>query len=224
MRSDKNKATNLRKSGKSYQQIERELSIPRSTLSAWFGGADWSKKIQSELESIARLEHTTRIENLNKIRGKHLQKLYLKAQNEATEDFNVLKYHPLFVAGIMLYWGEGDKASPHRISLTNTDPNMVKIFVSFIREFCKIDEKRIKVWLLLYPNLDEATCKKYWITQAGLENIDFNKSMVIQGRHATKRLGHGVCTVVLSSRYFKEKMLIWIKLFPDVLIDSEYYK
>ncbi len=224
MRSDKNKATELRKSGKSYQQIEKKLSIPRSTLSAWFGGALWSKKIQSELESIARVAHTARIENLNKIRGEHLQKLYLKARDEAVEDFSLLKYHPLFIAGIMLYWGEGDKASPHRISLTNADPDMMKIFVAFINEFCKIDEKRVKAWLLLYPDLDEAICKKYWVTQAGLENIDFNKSIVIQGRHTTKRLGHGVCTVVLSSRYFKEKMLIWIKLFPGVLIDREYYK
>lgn len=223
MRTDKEQATNLRRLGKSYEEISGELRIPKSTLSAWFSGSIWSQKIKDDLSAVARKEHIVRIEGLNKIRGRHLEKLYLQARQEASEDFEVLRYHPTFVSGVMLYWGEGDKASLHRVSLTNTDPAMIKIFMAFLKEVCGIDEGKIKVWLLLYPDLHEAECKEYWIKEAGLQNITFNKSIVIKGRHTTKRLGHGVCTVHISSRYFKEKMLTWILLFPEMLANRELY-
>lgn len=187
------------------------------------GGHNWSKKIRKELEKVARIGHKIRIEKLNKIRGKNLDKLYTQAKQEAVLDFEKLKYHPLFIAGVMLYWGEGDKASRNRVALTNTDPKMIKIFTFFLQDICKIDRKRLKIWLLLYPDLKEVECKKFWKKYAGLGSFFFNKSIVINGRHKTKRLHHGVCTVVVSSRYLKEKMIIWLALFSDVILEKEYY-
>lgn len=224
MRNDKEQAVSLRKLGKSYVEISKELRIPKSTLSGWFGGSAWSQKIKDNINATAQAGSTVRILELNKVRGEHLERLYLHARQEALEDFNVLKYHPAFVSGVMLYWGEGDKASLHRVSLTNTDPAMIKIFMIFLKEVCGIDDEKIKAWLLLYPDLNEVECKEYWVKEAGLQGIAFNKSIVIDGRHKTKRLGHGVCTIGVSSRYFKEKMLLWISLFPDMLADGGLYK
>ena len=222
-RIDKEKIIELRKSSKSYNQINKELGISKSTLSDWFGGVSWSQKIKKELEAITRNNHKIRIEKLNIIRGENLKKLYIQAQKEAIDDFEKLKFHPLFIAGIMLYWGEGDKASRHRVALTNTDPKMIKLFTIFLKDICKIDKKRLKIWLLLYPDLNELECKKYWKKEADLMDFDFNKSIFIKGRHKTRRLHHGVCTAVFSSRYLKEKMITWLSLFPDVVIQKEYY-
>lgn len=224
MRTDKEQAMGLRKLGKSYAEIERELKIPRSTLSVWFKNSAWSQGIKENLNCIAQANSTVRIIELNNIRGEHLEKLYAQARVEALEDFEALKYHPTFIAGVMLYWGEGDKASLHRVSLTNTDPAMIKIFMIFLKEACGISDEKIKAWLLLYPDLMESDCKDYWASEAGLQNITFNKSILIDGRHKTRRLGYGVCTVGVSSRYFKEKMLLWISLFPDMLAKRELYE
>lgn len=223
MRTDKEQAVILRKLGKSYAEIEKELRVPRSTLSAWFKDSSWSQKIKDSLKSIAQASNTVRIVNLNNIRGVHLDELYAQARLEALEDFKRLKYHPAFVAGVMLYWGEGDKSSLHRVSLTNTDPAMIKIFMLFLRDVCGIKNEKIKAWLLLYPDLQESDCKDYWKNEAGLQNITFNKSIIIDGKHKTKRISHGVCTVGVSSRYFKEKMLLWISLFPDMLSSRGLY-
>ncbi len=76
----------------------------------------------------------------------------------------------------------------------------------------------------MYPDLKEEECKKYWQEYAGLENFAFNKSIFVNGKYKTKRLHHGVCNVVVSSRYLKEKMIIWLSLFPDVVIGKEYYQ
>lgn len=224
MRNDRNKAFELRKSGKSYSEISKELKVPRSTLSDWLGGEEWSQKIRKELDFLANNKNKVRIQRLNAVRGENLKRLYKEAEEEALEDFEKLKYHPLFIAGLMLYWGEGDRADSHRISLTNTDPAMIRLFLSFLQDICTADKARIKVWLLLYPDLNENLCKDYWIKNAGIEGILFNKSIVIQGRHKTKRLGNGVCTVVFVSRYLKTKVLKWLALLPEVLLKEEYYK
>ena len=39
------KAAALRKSGKTYSEISKELSVAKSTLSYWFQKTHWSKKI-----------------------------------------------------------------------------------------------------------------------------------------------------------------------------------
>jgi hypothetical protein len=48
----KEKAFAMRKSGLSYGQINKNLNIPKSTLSGWFSGVDWSKNIKKSLTEI----------------------------------------------------------------------------------------------------------------------------------------------------------------------------
>ncbi len=114
MRIDKENAFVLRKQGKSYKEIKAELGVPKSTLSDWFNGQGWSKDLSSKLFEKAKQAHTVRLQELNKIRGENLKKVYEEAIKEALEEFELLKYHPLFIAGLMIYWGEGNKVSKSR--------------------------------------------------------------------------------------------------------------
>jgi hypothetical protein len=223
MRKDKEKALNLRKEGKSYREIKKALSVPVSTLSDWLSPNDWSKNITNSLAEIAKEKNTIRLRSLNGVRNEHLKHAYEEARNEAVKEFQILKYHPLFIAGIMLYCGEGDKVTKGHVKLTNTDMAMVKIYVNFLLSVCRIEKEKIRCSLLLYPDLDDEQCKKRWRENAGLDSIHFGKSTVIQGRHKTKRLQTGICIVSVSSNYFKEKILIWTKMLAEELISPNYY-
>lgn len=225
MRKDKNKAIKLRKQGKSYRDIKRELDVPLSTLSEWFSGQDWSESVAKKLIKKNRRESIVRIKKLNKIRGDNLLKVYGEAENEARQDWKELRYHPLFIAGIMLYWGEGDKVSKNGFRIANSDPQLVHLFVKFLRDACGIDESRIKASLLLYPDHKEQKVKSFWQKNAGLSNIVFTKSHNVLGRSGKKRTTeYGVCTVSVSSSYLKKKMLIWLTEFPEEMLKDSYYK
>ncbi len=214
----------MRRAGKSYREIHEALRIPPSTLSAWFGGEDWSIKIKDRLIASTRESHTTRLIQLNKVRGEHLAKAYETAREEAREEFVALKYDPLFISGIMLYWGEGAKDPKQGVKFTNSDPKMVNLYVAFLTRACRIPVEKIKAYVLIYPEIEEKTCRAYWVKMSGLPWENFTKSVVIAGRHATRRLGWGVCTVSVSSTYFKQKILEWIKLLPEELLKKEYYE
>ncbi len=217
MRKDKKEAVRLRKIGMSYNEIKTTLGVPKSTLSDWLKTNGWSDKIKRLLIKKAQIKSTIRLQKLNLIRGKHLAQLYEEARSEAKSEFEHFKLYPLFVAGVAIYWGEGDKAT-RNLRLGNTDPAMIKIFVKFLREICGAEKEKIRAYVLLYPDLDSEHCKNFWIEQSGLTGKNFNKCVIIQGRHKTRRTKYGVCTVGISSSYLKEKMFTWLDLLPKELI------
>jgi len=91
--------------------------------------------------------------------------------------------------------------------------------MNFIFNICRIPRQKTKAWILLYPDLNENYCKKYWIQNTGLKYGDFTKSIVIKGRHKTKKLNYGVCNFGANSAYLKRKILVWIEMLAKDLAD-----
>ena len=162
MRDDKEIATKLRRSGKSYRQIRDELRVPLATLSDWFKDVDWSKEVKQRLQEENKRINTVRIVELGRIRGKHLARVYEEAREEAREELGNLKYNPLFIAGLMLYWGGGTKAAKSQIRLANSDPELAKLFVDFLQKVCRIPEEKIKIALLSYADSDDPSLRRFW--------------------------------------------------------------
>ncbi len=223
MRKDKEIAFKLRRSGKSYRQIMAELRVPRATLSDWFSKIDWSRRLRAELAHKAQAESTVRIIALDAIRGKRLVRAYAQARREAEAEFETLKYNPLFIAGLMLYWGEGDKRTREQMRLTNTDPKMIRLFVVFLRKVLQIPDKKIRGSVIIYPDLNPESCIVEWSKASRLNMSNFTKCTVIQGRHKTAKLSHGICTICVSSSYLKAKIFEWLRLLPSELMSKRYY-
>ena len=218
MRKDKEQAFKLRHQNKSYKQISRELDIPLGTLCGWFQDKPWSQDIRDKLgqeASLAFPEKLRRIVAANKERWKELHKTY---RQEAVKEFSKLKEDPLFLAGIMLYWGEGEKQQKSsQVRLANSEPEMIKIFNLFLTRVLKIPPEKISAWLLLYPDLVDSVQKNFWSKTTGIPIEQFKKSIYIKGRHPTKRLSYGVCTIFISSRALKERILKWLELYQNSL-------
>ncbi|OHB18857.1 MAG: hypothetical protein A2854_03310 [Parcubacteria group bacterium RIFCSPHIGHO2_01_FULL_56_18] len=224
MRKDKDLAIGMRKTGSTYAEIRDALKIPKSTLSDWFSGENWSNDIKKKLTTAAYEVHAVRMRELGRVRGIHLVKIYEEARLEALQEFIALKYNPLFIAGMMLYWGEGDKVTKHQTRLTNVDPGLIRLFITFLDKACQIPLEKIRLNVLIYPDLDPDKCIQYWSTQSGLSKNHFTKCIVIQGRHKTKRLSYGICIANVSSAYFKAKIIKWLDVLPQELMGKTYYE
>jgi len=216
MRTDREKVFALRRRGWSYNLIHKKLGVPISTLSNWLSEIPWSKTIQRDLTRKAFLKVYPQLQAMNRARVLKWEKWRGEARQEAERDFTTLAQDRLFIAGIIIYWGEGDKNPKNPVRVSNTDPHMLRIFVRFLRTICALPEDKVRAHLVLYPDLDELTCKKYWSSLIGIDQTLFYKTQVIQGKHKTKRLGYGICSVEVSSRQLKEKVLVWIKNMPQI--------
>jgi len=221
MRGDKEKAIYMRKEGKSYTAISASLGVSKGTLSAWFGQLDWSNEIKKIITIEANKKSRERILHLNKMRKEKLNEVYQEAKEEAKREFETLRNEPLFVAGIMLYAGEGDKSGKNGlVRLSNIDPGLVYIFKKFIITYCFIPIDKIHFWVLLYPDHNIAKCEKYWEFETGISRERFYKSQIIQGRHKTNRLPYGVGNIIISKKCLKVKILEWVRLATENLSEK----
>lgn len=218
MRTDKELAFELRRTGKSYKEIAKELGMSVSTLSLWFQGVDFSEAIKKSLIDKSIEVNAIRIRALNQKRGDALSTLYDQARLEAEKELRAHMNNPLFLTVVAAYWGEGDKATKAHVRLINTDPQMLKMFLVFLIKICHADISKISLALFLYEDLDEFECKEYWSKEIGIDK--FHKTQFLPSRHKSKRLPYGTCSVVLTSTYLKCKMLLWIDQLPKIVLNT----
>ena len=98
------KAEKLRKSGKSYRDIQKELGIAKSTLSLWFSNKKWSDDVKYDLVKINKEKSKIHIRLLNQIRSLRKSERDKRYQMEAGEMYEENRNNPLFIAGISIYW------------------------------------------------------------------------------------------------------------------------
>ena len=129
-KADRAKALELRLKGYSYSQIKKDLAIGKGTLSGWLSNYPLSPDRIKEL----RDWNPRRIENFsNTMRLKRKQK-FLVAYDRAKSDIGSLSKRDLFISGFFLYWAEGGKTKNGSLSLGNTDPSMIKVFIKWLKD------------------------------------------------------------------------------------------
>jgi len=220
MRKDKTVAFALRKEGKSYRDIQKELGVSRSTLCDWFRNEEWSTHIKkSNVDKNITLS-TDRLRLLQEGRNKMLFDKYSKAELEAEREFLVFKKDPLFMAGLMIYAGEGDKRNRNNSRVSNSEFYIHKIFIMFTEKYLGITKGNIKISLILYPDLDAMVCLDKWSSELDIKKSNFYKTQFINGREKTKKLQYGIGISIISTTVVvKKKILKWLEL-----VSSENFK
>ncbi len=207
-------AIKLRKKKKSYSEIAELLDVSKSTVSYWFRDINWSVDIKKQLAKRAQKISSERLARLNDLKKKKWHKIYSEAELEAGKEFKDLKNDLLFATGISLYWGEGDKNFQNgQVRVSNVDYRLLYVFNMFLQKICKSDKEKIKAYFLVYPDLDEEECLKYWSKNIKIAKNKFFKPVLIQGKHQKRKLSYGVCSISVSDKYLKKKILVWLDLF-----------
>lgn len=214
MRKDRYFAIQLRKQNKSYNEISKELKIPKSTLHTWFKDNEWSQVIKKDLIKRAQVSAIHKLKLMALANKNKWEIWHEECRQEAINEFAKLQDNQLFIAGLMLYWGEGDKVVRNGIvRLANSDPEMIKIFHSFLNKVLNIPKEKIIIKLTLYPDLEEVAYKKFWSKVINIPLAQFRTSIVIKGKHPNRRLSYGICSIEVYSRKLKEKIFTWLKLY-----------
>ena len=220
MRTDKHIAFELRKQGKTYGEIRAELGIAKSTLCDWFRDVPWSRHVKKSNTESHITRSTEHMKKLNDGRKKWLTDWYEQISAEAIVTFKKHSKEPLFVAGLMLYAGEGEKNDMASIKMANCDFELHKIFMRFMLQYLAVENQKIKCSVLAYPDLDLESCLAKWSFELGIPRENFYKTQVIQGKHKTRRLQFGVGTIILVGSKYKRTLLKWIDLYKKSAIDA----
>ena len=133
-----------------------------------------------------------------------------KPQFEVKSKFNFLE-QKLKVAGIMLYWAEGS-FSGNFVDFANSDAEMVKIFLRFLREICGVKEERLRVYLYGYAYQDIEELKNYWHKVTGISLKQFTKPYVRTGNTnvSKRKLPYGLIHVRYNDKRLLDLINHWL--------------
>ena len=136
---------------------------------------------------------------------------YLK---EAQFEFRKQIDNPLFLIGLGIYWGEGDKSNNGRVAVINTDPELLKIIASFFRQCLGILNNNLRIGLFIYEDIDKDVAVSFWSEKLNVPTHQFIKVQVLKSRSklTKNRSKYGICSLYCSSTELSIKIHEWIRL------------
>lgn len=96
----------------------------------------------------------------------------------------------LFVYGLALYHGEGFKTEASGLGMANTSPDVLLLFVTWLRRFFEIDESRLSVRLYLHADLRLGAATTFWSDLLRIPGSQFNKPCRVVQRGTYRRSKH----------------------------------
>jgi len=107
-----------------------------------------------------------------------------------------LNEQAFLAAGAALYAGEGTKCSGG-VRFTNTNPDIAKFFISWLRRFFEIDEPRVRASLYLHRELDFEAATAFWSDVLAIPPSQFNQPQIVdrEARLKTSKHEFGCITI-----------------------------
>mgnify|MGYP001578080303 CR=1 FL=1 len=123
----------------------------------------------------------------------------------------------LLTAGIMLYWAEGWKdKKKNLLDFANSNPLMIKIYVSFLRNICGVREDKLRIYLYCYANQNPLKLKKFWSGVTMVPLSQFTKPYIRMDFQESKigKMPHGLIHV----RYADKKLFLQLEKWHEDIV------
>jgi len=206
---EKIKAKKLRRLGKSYSEIHKQIKVSKSTLSLWLRDivltAEQKKRIyvkliQKNAYRLAKLNQKKRIENTKRV---------IKG---ARREFPLHFKNPLFLSGLMLYWAEGEKGDIYeKVHFCNSDPEMIKFMMRWFRTICKVSEDKFRIGLHIHSLHCRKNIEDYWSGLTNVQRSQFHKTYVKVTSLGYRKnlLYNGTCSIKIFDKDLFRKIKGW---------------
>ena len=193
----------LRSQGHSIIEISKELKRPKTTVFRYI----------KDIEILPEF-----LKNWAGKRGGSRKRKALKearSLEEAKKLIRELSYREKFILLSALYWGEGSKGD---FGLSNTDPNLIKVFINCLKDVFGIDKTRLRVSIRIYADLDKEKCLDFWSKVTGINKRNFVNVNILPGKKKGK-LEYGMCRVrVLKGGDFLKKIVSINRVITDLIV------
>lgn len=211
-RKEHQKAVELRKQDMSYSQIKEALGISKSTLHYWLKDYPLSKERIRELQGNSE----RRIENFRETMRKKRESRLLSFYEEQKKIIFPMSKRDLFIAGLFLYLGEGTKTTASTISVSNTNPSVLLLFIQWLVTCFDVPHEKLKVRLHLYQDMNVRKETLYWSRVLGVPAHRFNKPYVKSSKTTDityhREFTHGTCNVIFENARILERILMSLKV------------
>lgn len=211
----KQKVKNLRKKGYSIGWIAKECSISKSTVHEWVRTMIGAK----EYARLGKERWIREIQPLGALgQRKKRENKIAKIEVEVNEEIARLRITSDMkrAALSILYWAEGTKGRG-MLKFTNTDPRLMLLFITLLRESYDIDETKFRVRMHLHWYHKERLTKQFWSDLLKIPSKQFNKTYWKKRskEKVFRRNIGGICFLGYNSDDLRERILHYAYAFGE---------
>jgi transposase-like protein len=188
-----------REEGASIKDIARRVGVSVSSVSVWVRDIELTAQQHAALASRNVAYNRQMSGTWKRAANCRAQRVEYQEHGRAIARFG----DPLFAAGCMLYWAEGARAR-NCIKFTNSDPEMVRFFVRFVRDRFEVDGDAFALTCNLFADhLDrQREIERFWLDITGLPSTCLRKSSVnVYSKYSQKKrqnkLPYGTCRITV---------------------------
>lgn len=171
---EKSKAIKLRKQGLAMNLIAKQLGVAKSSVSLWVRHITLTAKQRFRL-SVQSKQTLGFYAELGKKNAQRFRNIRMEYQDKGRKRLNAEKIN-LYLVGCILYWCEGTK-SKNDVAFTNSDPDMVRLFMEFLRKCLKVKDDNIT--LCVHAHLSNGISREdiegYWLDITALPKTSLRK-------------------------------------------------
>lgn len=212
----------MRKNGKSLGVISKKLNVSKSTASQWTRDIvlteDQKKELEDHRNWALGFKISAKNRRIEREAWRHEGRIQAQSKNW------------LHTAGCFLYWGEGRKCR-NMTGLCNTDPNMLRFFVRFIKEAFGVSDNEIRISIRYYSSSgkNQEEIKSFWVNKLGLpvSCIKYIKmdcdNRPRTGKKKNRHL-YGICDVQILRTEIQQKILGAIEEYGETIIEDKSSK
>ncbi len=204
---EKIKAIELRKKGKSYSEILKQISVSKATLSIWLRDIKLTSEQKRKLYFKLRQQNAYKGAKANQQKRIERTNLIIK---EAKKETKLLMKNSLFLSGLMLYWAEGTKRR-EELNFSNSDPQMIKLMMEWFRKICIVPEEKFRIKLYIHNLHSRKNIEKYWSDVTGVPLSQFQKTYIKPNSlgHRRNILYDGTCAIRIGNKDLFRKIKGW---------------
>ena len=129
--------------------------------------------------------------------------------------------------GVMLYWSEGAKLG-HTVDFSNSDVEMIKLFLLFLRNVCGVDESRLRGYIYCHKNQNSKSLIRFWSGVTKIPKSQFTKPYVREdvtaGKKHPQRMPYGLVHVRYNDLKLLRQIKEWIEETKQTWVGSEAVK
>ena len=205
-------ALQFRTRGFTLEEIAKICDVSKSTVSKWLKNNTISESVTKQNKKRAGQENAKRLKLMSKTRDGERAHRYKEAIRSAETEYKHYKSSPLFVAGLMLYFTQGDFKYEKQDRLPYTKNKNQPIYIQFATEYLGVPKLSIHFWILLYKGQSEEASMKRWKATTTLPYSQFYKNQYINTKKTKDTLHNGVGNTIIGSTVLKHKLAKWIEL------------
>ncbi len=200
-------ALRLRAEGASLNQIVSVTGMAKSTVSLLVREVPLTDEARARLEAADPVKAKSRLGQLTWSRQCRGRRRNAQLAGRCLAGSGDARYH----AGVMLYWAEGGKAR-NSANLSNADPELLRMWLNWVREWHDIPEERIKLVVNCFLNnglsLDEI--EGWWLERLEMKHSQLQKAIVNRPSRASNAvrspLLYGTAQVRINSTFLVQSI------------------